>query len=72
MEIGVMILGDEYWPNWEDGGRRVACKLEDGRLITGELEADDWYDIPIFSLVTIYGEEISFVPCDILKWKFLD
>lgn len=61
-------ITDDY-PDWKDVGKRVEAELEDGRVVVGDLGADDWYDVPIFEIETDDGETHSFAANK--RWRFI-
>ncbi|ASY62513.1 hypothetical protein SJ05684_c10560 [Sinorhizobium sojae CCBAU 05684] len=51
-----MIHESDDWPDWQDVGKRVEVELEDGRTVTGLLNADTaGSDNPIFEIETADG-----------------
>lgn len=62
-------ITDDY-PDWPDVGKRVEVELEDGLIVVGDLGADDWYDVPIFEVVTDDGATYSFAANR--RWRFVD
>ena len=57
------------WPDWKDGGKKVALKMPDGSIIKGELFVDDFFfngedEVPIFMVKTAGGESVSFADAD--------
>jgi hypothetical protein len=62
-------IWNNVFPDWKDVGRRIELLFHDGRIVAGTLQADDWYDIPIFSVKTDTGEEVSIFDAD--KYRFI-
>lgn len=62
-------MTDNY-PDWKDTGKLVEVELENGATVSGTLDADDWYDVPIFEIVTNDGARHSFTANK--RWRFIE
>lgn len=62
------------WPDWHDSGARVEIELDDGRVIAGQLRADDVIfdgtdESPIFGVHDADGARHSFA--DMKRWRLI-
>lgn len=62
------------WPDWQDSGKNVEIKMRDGRILCGQLFAEDEFftgedEVPLFMVVLEDGQKISFAECE--EWKFI-
>jgi hypothetical protein len=72
MKYGRFYLWSEKYPDWEDVGKLVDVINDNGVIITGILNADEFFDgnndIPLFYLVLPDGNIESFSDKD--YWRF--
>jgi hypothetical protein len=63
-----MLNTNKEWPDWCDVGKHINIVFEDGTKISGELTADNWYDIPMFAVKNGNGE-VNVCFEDVKTWE---
>lgn len=68
------VFGGSIWPDWRDAGRMVEAKTDDGRIISGRLNVEDFVfdgqdECPVWQIVDSEGSGFNFV--DMEFWRFV-